>query len=451
MKRRAESFRAAVRRAALAVGVLAGTALAGGDNTMRAPPPAPFEADGESPQVFVGDASDSGDAWDDGSLPGIGVYDPYTGCFTVWEEPTGGFVYVDTTGGEAEDLAASWGFDVHDVYGGVCCGTPSSGAYSMQSLVDAIWLCAAINGMDAYANAEPEVWIVPPEDFCRKEPEGSQSNGIVLPSTYGRFQFQRQTALTSIQARAAHLTATGAGVVVAVLDTGADARHPLLAGHVLPGHDFVDGDDRTNEGPRDRRDQDRDGKRDEGYGHGTAISGLVLASAPDARILPVRVLDAEGQGTSTRVAAGILWAVDHGADVVNLSLGGGYSQTVSDALAVAQDAGVIVVAAAGRGAGQGVLDYPASDVRAIAVSSGPALAGDVAAPGTRVAGPYPGNRWYRGTGTSFATALTAGGVALTLQRHPGATRTSVLQMLGAPAGGEIRTLPVALDLLRLVQ
>ena len=158
-----------------------------------------------------------------------------------------------------------------------------------------------------------------------------------------------QWALDMIHADEAHAVTTGAGATVAVVDTGIDAAHPDLAGRVVPGWDFVDGDST----PQD------------GNGHGTHVSGIIAADAgngigvdsvaPGARIMPVRVLDANGSGSDANVAGGIDWATEHGADVINLSLGGtlptsglGMQDAISAAIQRALDRGVVVVAAAGN-------------------------------------------------------------------------------------------------------
>ena len=116
-----------------------------------------------------------------------------------------------------------------------------------------------------------------------------------------------QWNLDLIESDAAHATATGAGAVIAVVDTGVAAGHPDLAGQILPGHDFVQDDDT----PQD------------GNGHGSHVSGIAIAAtgngvgissvAPGAKLLPVRVLGDDGSGTSEDVAAGIDWARTHGA------------------------------------------------------------------------------------------------------------------------------------------
>jgi subtilisin family serine protease len=169
-----------------------------------------------------------------------------------------------------------------------------------------------------------------------------------------------QWNLDLIESDAAHATATGTGAVVAVVDTGVAAGHPDLAGQILPGHDFVQDDDT----PQD------------GNGHGSHVSGIAIAVtgngvgissvAPGAKLLPVRVLDDGGSGTSEDVAAGIDWARTHGANVINLSLGseipivgamGG--DEIDAAIRRALGAGLLVVAAAGNN-GVPVCEQPAA-------------------------------------------------------------------------------------------
>jgi subtilisin family serine protease len=155
----------------------------------------------------------------------------------------------------------------------------------------------------------------------------------------------QQWALAKIGASAAWPVADGTGITVAVVDTGVDYGHDDLRGHLLPGHDFVDNDD-------DAQDAD---------GHGTHVSGIIAALhgnggtngvAPGAKILPVRVLDENGFGDDDGVVAGIKWAVDHGAKVINLSLGDASDQvfgpSLSDAVNDAWKAGSICVIAAGN-------------------------------------------------------------------------------------------------------
>lgn len=133
--------------------------------------------------------------------------------------------------------------------------------------------------------------------------------------------------------------ASGAGVVVAIVDSGVDLDHPALAPHLVAGIDLVDGDDQP----------------DDLNGHGTHVAGIVVAAAPAVSILPVRVFDAEGGASNELIASGVDAAVAAGADIVNLSLGdsglgdrlrrGG---AINRAIDRAANAGVIVVSAAGN-------------------------------------------------------------------------------------------------------
>lgn len=201
----------------------------------------------------------------------------------------------------------------------------------------------------------------------------------------------RQWGLDKIQAEQAWATSTGAGAVVAVVDTGVDLGHPDLAANIVSaGADFVQPDG-TCSGSKKNRSCVQDGAQDEN-GHGTHVAGIIAAVAnnnvgiagvaPSAKILPVRVLDAEGSGTTDQVAAGIRYAADR-ADVINLSLGFlsgqgeavrllGLLDPVYDAIAYANAKGVVVVIAAGNdsvplcaepSAAPGVICVGATDVR----------------------------------------------------------------------------------------
>ena len=165
----------------------------------------------------------------------------------------------------------------------------------------------------------------------------------------------------------------GEGVVVAVLDTGVRLDHPDLIANLLPGYDFVE----------------KDAEPYDLAGHGTHVAGLVAASgqvlgtAPDAKLLPVRVLEGTAGGSAFTVAEGILWAAGlmdepanpHPAQILNLSLGmTSYSEVIARSITQAQDVGVIVVAAAGNSGGP--VAYPAAlpDVISVTSLAGPTLA-----------------------------------------------------------------------------
>ncbi len=238
-----------------------------------------------------------------------------------------------------------------------------------------------------------------------------------------------QWQLDLLRASMAWRTSTGAGVVVAVIDSGVDANHPDLAGRVLPGLDLVD--------PSSTADPDP-------VGHGTAVAGLiagrrddsrgVVGLAPDARILPVRVLDAENRYDDALIVAnGVRWAVDNGARVINLSLGG---SSASPALAAALDYAfardVVVVACTGNetAASSSTVWYPAREPGVIAVSgldresenlwSG-AITGRetvLTAPAAGLVGARPPDRYWRVQGTSFGTPLVSATAALIRARYP---------------------------------
>jgi subtilisin family serine protease len=135
----------------------------------------------------------------------------------------------------------------------------------------------------------------------------------------------------------------GAGQVIAIVDTGIDLTHPDLAGNLVAGHDFVDGDDQPD-------DENLHGTHVAGIaaaiaGNGIGVSGV----APEAKLMPVRALDDDGEGNSGNIADGILFAVQHGATVINLSIGGqGGDTALATAIAQAGQQNIVVVSAAGN-------------------------------------------------------------------------------------------------------
>jgi hypothetical protein len=225
----------------------------------------------------------------------------------------------------------------------------------------------------------------------------------------------------------------GAGVKVAVLDSGVKGSLGDLRGQVLPGVDLTD----HPTGAQD--DQPLPGEGD--FGHGSAMAALIAGTgrgagmvgvAPEAKILPVRVGAAEGASTSAAIK-GIHWAVDHGAKVISMSFGGSVlckNTYYENAIAYAYRHDVIVVAAAGNDAGPigapgdcpGVITIGGADanVRPTRTATGPSL--DFVAPGSvfvpemldnTIGNPQPGN-----DSTSEATALAAGAFALLRAKYP---------------------------------
>lgn len=171
--------------------------------------------------------------------------------------------------------------------------------------------------------------------------------------------------LDQVHAEQAWADNRGEGVVVAVVDTGVDLGHPDLAGRLVPGADFVCGEQAGSCGDGDWKGQDGVGQ--ESDVHGTHVSGTIAADAdngigvagvaPEAKVMPIKVLE-DGSGTNEDIAEGIRYAADHGADVINLSLGGlpgtqifsilGLDTTMKDAIQYARDKGTLTVAAAGN-------------------------------------------------------------------------------------------------------
>jgi subtilisin family serine protease len=225
-------------------------------------------------------------------------------------------------------------------------------------------------------------------------------------------------------------------LVVAVIDSGVNPHHPDLRGALVPGYDFVNGD-------ADAADD---------HGHGTSVAGVVAARANreggvgicwQCSVMPLKVLDASGSGNDTVIAAAIVWAADHGAHVINLSLGGpGSSQELSNAIAYANRRGLVVVAAAGN-AGTTTQFHPAADPKAISVAATTVVDRRyswsnfgswvrLAAPGCNVA-PLLNGGYGNFCGTSSAAPVVAGLVALELSAHPSATVREVEQALASGA------------------
>lgn len=223
---------------------------------------------------------------------------------------------------------------------------------------------------------------------------------------------QGQWALSKIDAPSAQTETSGSGVTVAVLDTGVDPTHPVLAPHLVQGgYDYISQTATMSDvvgGPAS--------------GHGTFVAGLIAQVAPNARILPFRVLDSNGQGTVANVANAIEAAVNDGAQVINLSMGMAISSNVlHEAITYAQDHGVIVVASTGNqdsttpqypAAWDGVVSVAGTDQNDRHASfSNYGTWVSVSAPGVNLYSTYPGGYAY-GSGTSFAAPLVAGEAAL---------------------------------------
>ncbi|GAA3053084.1 type VII secretion-associated serine protease mycosin [Streptomyces roseofulvus] len=263
----------------------------------------------------------------------------------------------------------------------------------------------------------------------------------------------RQWGHETLRVDEAWRTTKGEGITVAVLDTGVDAGHPDLSGSVLPGKDLIGFGAAEGDATWARHGTAMAGII-AGHGHGWADDSGVLGIAPGARILPVRVIlegkdkarDKARKTRGTALAQGIRWAADHGADVINLSLGDDSESAHADpgedaAVQYALGKGVSVVASAGNGGEKGDhISYPAAYPGVIAVTAVDRYGtrasfstrrwyATVSAPGVDIVIADPDRKYYEGWGTSAAAAFVSGAVALVRSAHPDLTPAQIKQLL----------------------
>ncbi|MFY1635105.1 S8 family serine peptidase [Solwaraspora sp. WMMB335] len=235
-----------------------------------------------------------------------------------------------------------------------------------------------------------------------------------------------------------HRIGQGDGITVAVVDTGVDASHPDLRGNVLPGADLFDSD---SNGHIDRRAHGTGmASLIAGHGHGEGNRAGVLGVAPKAKILPVSVASPRSEIIRPEtIALAIDWAVDNGADIVNVSLTGSSHYTLEDAVKRAYQRGVVVVASVGNRS-EILIGQPARSEWTIAVTgsdrdngvSPQALQAEethLAAPGVELVQAAPGAGYQMATGASGATALVSGAMALIMERYPDADQSELFQRL----------------------
>jgi subtilisin family serine protease len=258
---------------------------------------------------------------------------------------------------------------------------------------------------------------------------------------------------------------SGTGGIVAVIDTGVDTNHPVLVPVLLPGYDFT----RNQPGASEFLDVPQlqtqnnssqvqqpvfvqqssaaildqssaailDGGPYAAFGHGTMTTGLVHLVAPQAKILPLKAFTSSGSGYVSNIVAALYYAVQHQADVVNMSFDVSTpSAALSQAISYANQKGLILVAAAGNESTSAPV-YPAalnSSVMGIASTSNNDQLSSfsnygktdvwIASPGENVVSTYPGGTYASESGTSFSSPMVAGAAALLLQAHPSLNQSS---------------------------
>ncbi len=223
-------------------------------------------------------------------------------------------------------------------------------------------------------------------------------------------------------------------MVLAVIDSGVQLSHPDLAGRLVPGYDFVN----------------RDPTPEDDFGHGTMVAGIAAASTNNGvgvagaiwsgKLMPIKVLDSRGAANDDNIAAGIRYAVDRGADVINLSLGGpGASTILQNAVDYATTNDVVVVGAAGND-GDTEPHYPAACEGVVAVGAVD-NAGNLAsfssrgswismvAPGVSITTTTRASSYGQGSGTSFSSPLVAAVAFLLRAADPNATQQSIVARL----------------------
>ena len=281
-------------------------------------------------------------------------------------------------------------------------------------------------------------------NYINETPEEGGTNRTYGWGGFDSSTMQNQDSTKAMHLNAAHDLSRGEGRLVAVLDTGVQPDHPALANSLdALGYDFVDND----LAPTDEAnglDDDQDGRVDELYGHGTHVAGIVHLVAPEARLLPLRVLNSDGRGNNFRTASAIVYAAQRGADAINLSLGTpNQSALLRDAVNEAARLGVVVVAAAGN-LNTNAKQYPAAEACAIAVTSVTAQDkkssfanyGDwigVAATGENIYSTFPVNGYAWWSGTSMATPFVAGQAALLRGADPQLTLDEAGLLIGGTA------------------
>jgi len=276
------------------------------------------------------------------------------------------------------------------------------------TLVTLILVAASVHGLSLVREDVSAHGILPAHDAERVHDGDTPEDGAALQTTYSLDDcyLAERWGVSRVEApRAWQVTRGDQSVVVAVLDTGISKDNQDLADRVVAEVNFTDSP-----------------TSDDLYGHGTHIAGTIAAIAPECRLMNVKVADDRGRSEAPVVARGIVWAVDHGARVVNISLCMRASLELEEAINYAWSQGAIIIAAAGNQGGSEPV-YPAYYSSCLAVAgtnksdslallSGHGYWVDVAAPGFNIYSELPQNQYGYRTGTSTAAAHVSGVAAL---------------------------------------
>jgi subtilisin family serine protease len=329
---------------------------------------------------------------------------------------------------------------------------------------EAKWRKRLSRDSDLLSVALNPVVLNPITSFARSQmnfPDGHPTAGQNLAA------YTEQQILSQLKIAEVHSRATGKGIIVAVIDTGVDARHPKFAANRWKDDrqsaEIANGIDDDNDGliddvngwdfisnNGDPSDKGATGSQTSVVGHGTFIAGLIKLLAPDAIILPVRAFDSDGLSDAFTVSEAIKYAADHGAKVINLSFGSVEDSTiVHDAIAYARQRGAVLVASVGNENDNtdarprfpaawnsetiGVAALDADDRKASFSNFGSTVA--VSAPGVRLFSTFPGGSsgdYAVWSGTSFAAPFVAAQAAMILERRATADARSIIENTSVP-------------------
>lgn len=278
----------------------------------------------------------------------------------------------------------------------------------MPLLLTGFWLHLEAVSQDAVSSANSDTisYVSSDNSYVNKTESPSYASPLEAAYSSKDSYLSQRWGISRIEApQAGHIAKGGQPIIVAVLDTGIDKHSQGLADKLVAEVNFTDSP-----------------TSDDLYGHGTHMAGTIAAIAPECQLMNVKVADDTGRCQTSVVAKGIIWAVDHGADVINISLCMKSSPDLEEAVNYAWSRGGVIVAAAGN-EGKSTPIYPAYYANCLAVAatdesdSLALLSGhgdwvDVAAPGFNIYSELPHNQYGYKSGTSSAVAHVSGVAAL---------------------------------------